>query len=194
MDIKDVKQVLGKTETLGLDAQPIRDLINKIQKREVDCKEFEHILSTLNSIIDSSRFAHNSKPVQVQLLLNQVSKKLKESKQQKIYDKGTNISNDFSDSVNMEILNIVSKLSKDINEIKSQKPQQVVIDRVVEDKYESKSNIGVTKAPVLSGAFVNPMVGQKDQKYKSNINIESKEGDNIGNKLSKLKKLKNKNG
>lgn len=165
---------------MGLDTQSIRDLIALSQNGEVILKDYNNYINALETIISKNIFNANSQPVQVDLILKQLSKKLA-NRENTIKKKTDNEVN--QELLNSEILSTLLELKKDIHSIK-----QVGTPVYVQPAQSVQQDN--TNVSALERVFVNPIDESKVDSIKSSVSIESKVGDNIGDKLNKLKNFK----
>lgn len=181
MDLNLLKKLLTSTEVLGVDAQPLRDFITAFQAKQVSGDEFKHLLMTLANIINAHKFAPNSHPVQVQMLLQQ----LKQAMEKKAASKASAPEAVPSD-INMHLLNALLEIKSEVKNLKDGIPQSQVITQVI---HQQAGEAEKHESPTLGPVFVNPLEDTKE--IKGNVTIEAKtEGTGIANKLNRLKELK----
>lgn len=167
--------ILDYVELLKVDAQPIRDLIDNLQQG-VDLSHLEHLLEVLHILLESKKFNNGSSPSQVIFLLNKL-KEIEKSPMKSALTAPTT-------SESAEIVGLLSELKQEIQSIKTKvnsTSNTITTNSVKEDSV--KRNI-TEPLPV----FINPI--SKDVDIRGNVTIDSKKGDTISDKLTKLKNIK----
>ena len=167
---------------LGLDVQPFRDFIEKYRRRQLVVEDFSDTIEAIDYIIKEKKFEPHSQPLQIQVLLNQLQQLLNPPQT-------TNGGNPTSSSNSIEVLDLLLDMRKELKSLKEQTPQTTT--QIIQHITAAPApEVVVEKQPEIemSSVFVNPIDESKE--IKGSINIESKAGSNIGDKLNKLKELK----
>lgn len=191
----DLRVLLSQIEYLGVDCQPLRDLISKSQSDSNVLQTFAILVSSLSSIVSNGRFTPNSSPLAVEMVLRQLKKGLVEYKPRNKESDGVVIQQNSSP----ELLQALLDLKKEITDLKNKptiitnpitsqpvsyiNPPELACDI----KEDNKSN-----NDILNSVFINPLDDKKFNDLKGNVSIEEKKSNNVADKISKLKQLKNK--
>lgn len=160
MDRKFLKSLLSKVELLGLDCQPIRNLLTNIK----GATPLKAILQALDVLVSSNNFRPNSQPHQVQILLQKLDQLSKTP--------GSQESN-----LNVEMLNAILDIKNEISQLK--------FNTV---KYQDEQRDKEDQLVELDRVFINPI--DESSELKGSVNIEAEKIHNISDKLSKLKQFK----
>lgn len=169
----ELRVLLSKLEYLGVNCQPIRDLMDKSKNDTGIVSYFNPILSALESIISSSALAPNSSPLPVEMLLRQLAKGLVDYKPAAVPSSAPAP----APSTSPELIEVLLDLKRDISELKNQNSGSGQQSATI----PAQSSIG------MSPVFINPL---DEKELKGNVSIEEKSGSNISNKLERLKQLK----
>lgn len=179
MNIKEIKRLFTKLEQFSVDTQPIRDLIEQVQSRKCNISNFISLLDTINLVIDTSDLKVGSSSSQLNSILELLNKKLQEQ------NLDTNIEVPKQRKQNLErdvvIMSALMEIKKDLESIKSK--ETTVIHNITKvDPIDSSS------LENLKPVYIEHNIDTSH--IKSNINVDSVEGNNISSKIDRLKKIK----
>lgn len=183
MDVNFVKALISKVEFLGVDTQTLRDLLTLSQTGEVVIANYSQALKTLDSVLNSKLFEGNSQPPQISMLLKQLERRLQNRHLEGNNTQSQTKTDPSQDLLTSEILTSLLDIKSTLSKINQGPTQQIVYNQ---NAPASKDPGGVEMPTV----FVNPIDEAKVDNIKANVSIDSKVGDNIQNKLDRLKNLK----
>lgn len=172
-----LKVLITKVEKLGIDTQPIRDLLSQGSVN----LEYEAVVKNLeNEVV---KYAPNSQPHSVQLLLKRLRPRPQSSK--------------FRPSdINLRTENYVVSQGNDGNVAKT---QALILDQLkaLNDRV-SRLKGGVVEEeedpnmPKFQDAFVNPIDEEEVKSVKGHVKIVPKKGKSMSDALKNLKQLRKK--
>jgi hypothetical protein len=177
---------------LGIDASVLITLKKAIESKTIEAYKYDHILEKINANLKKSNSVGQG--MAIRYLINQLTKSvhndLKDQQADTInYNKiheivsqvyGTNVNVPTN---NQDMMLILSEITKKLENMSSTTYQPVTDSNT---QTASKNNLNV----VMDNVFINPSDIKDLDKIKTNVNIESKSGSNIQDKLNKLKKLR----
>ena len=176
--LHNIKELIFKIEYLGIDTQPLRDLLNLLRTNKELMSNYKESLDILDTL--ASRSSSPELITQVGILLKDLHVKVL-NPQQNISSSSSNASSNSNN--NSSVLEIMTKLldiKNDLNQIKSTRGTPGNKEYVNENPSELS----------IGRVFVNPISSTKVDNIKSNVKIDSQVGEDITSKLDKLKKLK----
>ena len=171
--IHTIKELIFKIEVLGIDTQPIRDLMFAYRGDKNLISNFKDELEILNILLTKGNKPETIK--QIDVILKDLHFKVLNPK--KVEGPKTESNNSSS------VLDIMSKLldiKADLNEIKSNKN----VGGGQTFREDNSNDLSIARV------FIDPIDKSKEENIKSNVNIDSEAGGNISNKLNKLRKIK----
>lgn len=172
MVLKLLKSILNKLEIFSIDTQLVRDILSEFQQGNSKYEKALETLKALNNILDEDKSYIDDVPVH--MLLNQL---------RKIKDKEENL--DDNNYVNNDLLKILVDIKSDINELKNK--ESTIVTTNYDNNYQPASTKSKNSVE-LNSVFVKPEI--REDNLKTNIKIEAKEGNNVLDKLQKLRKFK----
>ena len=201
-----LKTLLFSVERLGLDTQPIRDLLTS----GLDLEDYSNRVTNLEREV--SKHPPGSQPHQVQILVKHLTPRPKEAS-----FKGRNINltadnyvvqqqDAQTDPAVVETLKRMGNLLENMANKPAQQPAQQApennSDRVLEKIEELSNKVenikisgpGVPEIdpdmPQMKEGFVDPMDEKEVEKLKGKVHITPKKGKPLTSSLNKLRKLK----
>jgi len=179
LDIEFIKSLIAKVENLGVVTDPLRELIAKVNNQSVNLQNYIAALTNISRIIELSGFDFNSQPIQVDMMLKQLAKRVSEDQGQ-VITSTPQATSESSDLLTAQILNSLMEIKGTLAGITTTQPAQQGYTP------EAKPGTGIE----LPTVFVNPMDQEKSNSIKANVTIDSKSGGNLQGKLDRLKNLK----
>lgn len=210
-----LRKLLTDVERLGLDTQPIRELISST---EVDLSDYEHKIKNLEREV--TNHPPGSQPQQVQILVKHLKPAPKEasfqSKNVSLTADNYVIQNNQT-QMDPDLITNLQKLGNLVEHLVQQPPsKQTVVETVVEktekedssavlekleelsnkvDNISTKAGKGSAEAddpnlPKMREGFVNPLDEAEAEKLKGNVHVVPKKGRSMASSLKKLRDLK----
>lgn len=190
----DIRALVSKVEFLGLDTQPLRDFYTLLNDSDFNLDPYVHTITTLKNQV-SKPYSPNSQPTAIALILRELDKKIKD----KVHLNADSLKADSTGGVNLnadDIRNLIEDTMRNMSGQTNNINQELlkVVDSLNtsvqglkrSDSYREKNE---SNEKQIEEVFVNPIDEKKVENIKGNITIDSKKGNNIKNKLNKLKSL-----
>jgi len=200
-----LKNLLSSVERLGLDTQPIRDLLSS----EENLEDYENKINNLEREV--LRHPPGSQPQEVQILVKYLKPRPKEAS-----FKGRNINitaenyvvEKYESQTDPAVMETLKKMGSLLETMASQPSQAVqqqvdpnsakVLEKIEElsNKVENiKASGSVTQEidpdmPVMKEGFVNPLDEKEVEKLKGNVHVAPKKGKPLTSSLNKLRNLR----
>jgi len=202
-----LKKLLTEVERLGLDTQPIRELM---VSTEVDLADYEHKVKNLEREVGNH--PPGSQPQQVQILVKHLKPVPKEAS---FHSKNVNLSADNyviqkEKNIDSDLANNIQRLGDLVEHLVKQPPAQptiveqpkgedstAVMEKLEElsDKVDKIKTTGGKEEidpnlPKMKEGFVNPLDDAEAEKLKGNVHVVPKKGRSLASSLQKLRDLK----
>jgi len=197
-----IKKLLNAVERLGLDTQPIRDLLSA---EDVDLEDYKNRVVNLEREIP--KHPAGSQPQQVQILVKHLKPRPKEAtfKTQKINLTAENyIVQKHESTTDPNLMGAIEALAQQLATQQAPSPAtpasgsgevldaiKALNDKV--DKIKFKGGVEVEidpHAPKMKEGFVNPLDEEEVSKLKGEVHVVPKKGKPITSSLKKLRDLK----
>lgn len=202
-----IQQLISKIELLHLDPTPLVDLIIRSQAGELSLDNYLHNLTTLNDHLTTNSYLPGSQPISVRVMLRQIEQ-LHKNPMKKTSNvpvtprlgprskyQQPKIEQPFAPSpaatspppaiqYTPEVVEILKAIQRDLEGLKNKEPTLIDLP-----DQQSASTSSKTSTADMGNVFVDPLSGKTDD-LTANVKIDSKAGNNIQNKLDRLKQLK----
>jgi len=200
-----LKSLLNKVEALGLDTQPIRDLM---ATKEVDLKDYEGRIVNLER--EAKKHPPGSQPQQVQIMVKHLTPRPKEATfGEKLNLTAENYVIQKHEAVtDPNLTNAIEALAQQIADQKNRPVEpttpstqssgngevleaiKALNDKVDNIKFVSPETKIDPDAPKIKEGFVNPLDEEEVKKLKGEVHVVPKKGKPITSSLKKLRDLK----
>lgn len=173
MNLKQLKDLVGRVEDLGLNTDPLRLLIQLIYSQEVQLHPYIEVLTVISSFIDLE-LPREKKGEHVQALMLELSRLITTRDVSKAQTGNSASSQLGNPALTLEILTALKDIKNSIGGLSVIKPDI--------DTSSSSPDLEIEKV------FVNPLGFTEE--LKANVSIDAISGGNISEKIKKLKTLK----
>lgn len=203
-----IKKLISSVENLGLDTQPLRDLL---QDRKKDLSSIETRLANLEREVVNH--PPGSQPQQVQIMIKHLKPKEEsypEFETRKIRlstesfsDSSRNKESDSSDKMLKSTLSKMNELVEKLSQHPSatgeaSQSQLLEMIEALTQKVDNIQTVSIASGatpidpdlPKISEGFVSPLDEEEVRKISGQINVEPKKGKSLSSSLNKLRDLK----
>lgn len=181
----NIRRALTLTSRLDIDKSVFSKLEEGIQLGIIPKDKYNHLINQI--IRCSSNPNMKTKDIAVSQLILQLSKHVhNDIKLSQVNVTPTNQNPPQPQNNNLELLEILNKMSKKLDSLENNRPTTYVPQNYHTTEVDPSTPITVKEETV----FIDPLDKTKLSGIKSNVNIDSEQGNNIADRLSKLKKLK----
>lgn len=189
----DLKPLITKAESFGLDTQPLRDLQAAINSKAIDVNTYTHLLTTLKLELEKPR-PKGSEPLPIKLLLNQLKARV-DAEPKTIHAPEVDL-HAIKDIIHTTVSDVVTQkagtdpavlqiLSAMMQEIKDLKASTAIVPNPPPSMNNSvSSDLG------MPAVFINPLEDDSDSNLKPSVNIPTIKSGNMKDKLDRLRKLR----